>query len=741
LEEGNGHSVEEMERVVSSSLSRLDEEESTEAYLITKLRGDHKRRDLLDRKVAMASCKAQSAYRHFVIHLLNCARIYWTDRWPPMHSEDVLRAKLPGGHRLSSTSVLWDFDGSVVEARNGGEYFTPHRGLTGRTREYRIDPDFAIEFWEEAEGADPNYKLHDEDGETGKRAYGSAALKTTFRDESRNRWGKEKDNLPGGHYSLLDGALRVLSGAKHKIDISEITEMKELLKQEWEQAQIKLEQARADRQKYAHLDEEGGARTEKEADEIREARSKVQSMQTRKEEAEGRYHAILSGMEIITRQAERVEDGVAYIQNAYEVQDISGRFSFKKGGPQGLPAVLKSFAYSMEDVYNYDIKSSQTTGLRQLAEDLRKIGYDIDTEALGKYISRGGKDWVIENYDLPRSLVKRVEHAIKFGASIPRSMEAANAQKENSRWGMPEIAEHVEDYYTDRDEQNRALTDLNEVFGPQVQMIEDLAEGLLTAYWDAHSYAGGRGKGRVMRNHCGITFCKYDHEGGHEARSKAMAWYLQGLEAAYVHAITILSADYDYEVMANEHDGCICVGTIPDAAKKRARELSGFRDALLTDKRFEDEEEVREAADALGRDYPSPPLEPTPEPCNPREKSDTRGPGANVPPSKKETATGSEPVTSPIGSSRPAKRNASSTSATPAGDGPSGSTPRDGDGRASPAPEPHEEELEHEEALEHEEKYEVSDEELQQLIEGFPETGADTGSDDPSQHYGRPPGS
>lgn len=43
-------------------------------------------------------------------------------------------------------------------------------------------------------------------------------------------------------------------------------------------------------------------------------------------------------------------------------------------------------------------------------------------------MAKGGKDWVIQHYDLPRSLVKIVEHAIKFGASIPNSMEQARAQ-------------------------------------------------------------------------------------------------------------------------------------------------------------------------------------------------------------------------------------------------------------------------------------------------------------------------
>jgi hypothetical protein len=723
----------ELERRVVADLSRLnftggrsegrsergrnDSGPDTDAYLLTEMRGNYKQRDLLDEVVSKAPEEIQTAYRHGVIHLLTCTQIYWTDKWHPMHHEEVLIKQLPGGWSLDEitggTSRLWDFEESVIQCFADGFSKSPdENGQGGLTRKYRIDPEFAIRFQQLAEDADANYKLHHEDGEAGKRARGSAALKTKFRDKSGNQWGREwtqeeknDEDVPTLHYSLLDGALRVLSNTEHKIDITEITEMRDILEEEYEQAKDQYDHAVAEYEQLAYLPEEEGkaptgcARTEQEMEEIREARSKMQAAERWREKAAGRYHSLLSGLSVITDQADRIEDGVAYIQNAYEIQEVSGRKTFRRGGPQGLPAVLKSFAYSMEDVYNYDIKSSQTTGLRQLAEDLRRVGYDVDTEALDTYIERGGKDWVTQNYDLPRSLVKRVEHAIKFGAGIPDSMESAYRLRfdDDNNFDMPEIAEHVEEYYTHREAQNRVLSDLNEVFGPQVQMIEDLAEGLITAYWDAHSQAGGRGKGRFMRNHAGITFCKHDHREpvyengelvdykyGHEAHSQAMAWYLQGLEAAYVDAITILSTEYDYEVMANEHDGCITTGRVPDRAKRRAREISGSRNAKLVPKRFEDEEDVRELCNKHGFNYPSPPFEETStDPCKTQEN-----PGDDEPQSKPASGNGSAPTTSRTPSSRPPRRKSSSNGATPAGDGPNATIPPSGDGRAGRAPVP-----------------------------------------------------
>jgi hypothetical protein len=467
----DGSAIAELERQVDGNLSRLDFDsdedgsgEDTDAYLLTEMEANYKQRDLLDEAVGQVHPRIQAPYRHQIIHLLHCAQIYWTDAWHEMHSENVLIDKLPGGSALKKipggTSRLWDFEESVIQSRNGGEYCRPDTPGPGRTREYRIDPAYAIRFWQLAGEGKANYKLHEEGGTADKRARGSAALKTKVRDEAGHRWGKEED-LPTGHYSLLEGALRVLSDSAHTVDISAITDMTETYRTRWKAAVSQLGQAQKRYDEVSCPGEEGSAATSQ------EARENLNEAKSRKEEMEGKYHALLSGLEVISRQADHVEDGIAYVQNAYEVQGLSGRLSFRRGGPQGLPAVLKSFAYSMENVYNYDIKSSQTTGLRQLAEDLRQAGCDVDTEPLDKYLKKGGKDWVTDHYDLPRPLVKTVEHAIKFGAKIPTSMKQAYGQAQHTGWGMLEIADHIEGYYSSREEQERALEDLQEIFGPK----------------------------------------------------------------------------------------------------------------------------------------------------------------------------------------------------------------------------------------------------------------------------------
>jgi hypothetical protein len=203
----DGSAIAELERQVDGNLSRLDFDsdedgsgEDTDAYLLTEMEANYKQRDLLDEAVGQVHPRIQAPYRHQIIHLLHCAQIYWTDAWHEMHSENVLIDKLPGGSALKKipggTSRLWDFEESVIQSRNGGEYCRPDTPGPGRTREYRIDPAYAIRFWQLAGEGKANYKLHEEGGTADKRARGSAALKTKVRDEAGHRGAKKRTSLP-----------------------------------------------------------------------------------------------------------------------------------------------------------------------------------------------------------------------------------------------------------------------------------------------------------------------------------------------------------------------------------------------------------------------------------------------------------------------------------------------------------------------------------------------------------------
>jgi hypothetical protein len=133
-----------------------------------------------------------------------------------------------------------------------------------------------------------------------------------------------------------------------------------------------------------------------------------------------------------------------------------------------------------------------------------------------------------------------------------------------------------------------ALQTLRSVFSEMQEVVVKVAGALLGDYYDAKKKDG------YLHNACGISFNPRDYDEGHERRSKAMAWMLQGLETAFVAAITVLSKDYDYDIVASEYDGAVVDGEVPDEAIEDAREMSGFNLAEFVPKPFADEEEVAE---------------------------------------------------------------------------------------------------------------------------------------------------
>jgi hypothetical protein len=133
---------------------------------------------------------------------------------------------------------------------------------------------------------------------------------------------------------------------------------------------------------------------------------------------------------------------------------------------------------------------------------------------------------------------------------------------------------------------------LKQVFGPMAEAIDEWREWLLEKHWRLEGQNGSL-CGYSVQNPCGLSFSINDEklmENGEANRYKQKAAYatsrLQGREAAYIHALTILSVEHDYEVLRNEHDGAVVLGEIPDDARQKARDISGFYRAIIEEKPF-----------------------------------------------------------------------------------------------------------------------------------------------------------
>jgi hypothetical protein len=116
---------------------------------------------------------------------------------------------------------------------------------------------------------------------------------------------------------------------------------------------------------------------------------------------------------------------------------------------------------------------------------------------------------------------------------------------------------------------------LKDIYGPMAEEIDRWREWLVDGHWRWYHSRGGP-HGAFVTNPCGLAFSIHDDrftkEGTIDRYGQKVAYAmsrLQGLEAAYMHALAQIAGDYDYEFLRNEHDGAVVIGTIPADARRR----------------------------------------------------------------------------------------------------------------------------------------------------------------------------
>lgn len=336
--------------------------------------------------------------------------------------------------------------------------------------------------------------------------------------------------------------------------------------------------------------------------------------------------------EIVAQGLEETEDmpeGIFQYETAYEVQEASGRLTMKTGLQNASSEMKAAAAKGIPGYQNLDIASSQTEALILELEYAEKKGADVDLFVLNGY---EGKDVLAERYGPDRNLWKRPEHAVKFGAqfnydSFQAARSAAKGQvlsrikdaAGKTRWDqlhtlahetkaeawsravynklstMAQVAhdwaENEEIGYEDPEEVYELL---RRVYGEMAGVLAEWRSWLVGQYWKECGKHGSK-HGYFVENPCGLAMSiKADRlkdpqtgEVGRYEQEVALATaLLQGREAAFMHALVQLAEEYDYEFLRNEHDGAVVVGEIPEAARQKACEMSGFRQARLEEKPY-----------------------------------------------------------------------------------------------------------------------------------------------------------
>jgi hypothetical protein len=254
---------------------------------------------------------------------------------------------------------------------------------------------------------------------------------------------------------------------------------------------------------------------------------------------------------------------------SYSAQ-VSGRISHRGGGLQTCSREMKAVAYqSIENVFNYDLKASQVNGLML---QFRQFG--ICTEWLESYLEKEGS---------------KVEYAARIGISEDtwKSCLYSTFMGAGSGEGGAVFRYLMEDSDEEIEEANHKL-------GLFLGEVKELRKGIREWHKKLWDYAVEKGKRmpdgkKYWVNAAGKSICLDDlyRDNGASCLRKFAAFVLQGQEAAFIHHLTVLSKEFGYRVVANEHDGLVTEGAIPKEAVEIAAKKSGLESARLEEKKLE----------------------------------------------------------------------------------------------------------------------------------------------------------
>ena len=274
----------------------------------------------------------------------------------------------------------------------------------------------------------------------------------------------------------------------------------------------------------------------------------------------------------LNQNAEEILPGFYSFIPDYSVSDPGRIHTFM----QNASREMKDAAFkNVKNLRNYDLRSSQAIGLIQQFEIA-----GLDTTWLENYKNdKQAKYHYAAQIGISVDTWKRCLCALLMGGYVPKKYsEKSNA--DIMRYLMEE-AEGDFDLTVDY------LNKFSEAVAPLKVELDKWHEWLLSTYAKKiGNYAAGK---LYLTNPTGSKLCIDDLPKGKDIwqrKARVAAFVLQGQEAAFIHQLTILSLQYDYKVIQNEHDGLITVGAVPTEAVDKAAEAAGMKYAVLDEKTF-----------------------------------------------------------------------------------------------------------------------------------------------------------
>jgi hypothetical protein len=291
--------------------------------------------------------------------------------------------------------------------------------------------------------------------------------------------------------------------------------------------------------------------------------------------ATSRYRVDRHCADTIQIDAVTVEDFRHSYIPAYRVAR-TGRIYEIGGGLLSCTREMKMAGFqNIDEIYNYDLKSSQAYGLKQQLEAI-----NVETTWLTEYLNNpNAKKEYATLLGISVDCWKRCLYSIFFGANIQRAVKKGAI---------------YDCFLHETADPNKALTlyiKLLDTIQPLKRSILKWHKWLRTEYLTKASYQA-RGE-KYITNSTGKKLSVTQVE--KEAKSKKdrslvtrriASFVLQGSEAAFIYHLMILGEAYGYQVLSNQHDGLITIGKVSQEAIDIASTNSGFKYPFLDIKSF-----------------------------------------------------------------------------------------------------------------------------------------------------------
>lgn len=285
---------------------------------------------------------------------------------------------------------------------------------------------------------------------------------------------------------------------------------------------------------------------------------------------------------LIGQRPIKIADNIWTYYPPYRVQ-MSGRISHIGGGLQSCSRTMKFVAtQSIKDLHNYDLKSSQVNGLIQQFELA-----NLDTSWLEYYVNNSNaKEEYAKQIGTSVDCWKDLICSTIMGAFIPSNSKKTIQNLEEGDNLAAILQTLSREFKGDIDKVLHSLDMYKTIVAPLKKQLELWHNWLLTTYVTT---VGIKGKSNniYLTNPTGMKLNITELKKVFplwKVKSIVAAFVLQGQEAAFIHHLTVLSIKYNYKVCANEHDGLITIGEIPQQAINDAAIMSGLKYYVLIEK-------------------------------------------------------------------------------------------------------------------------------------------------------------